>query len=524
MSLEAYRAEVASYIRETPAEIGRDFTNLREVYVDLPPGEEPYWTVPRVRGEWRLSGDTGNGGEKSDELTLLPMRHDWYNENAYLSTIPQPMIMHRLLGEVIENEAWRLFGHYPEERGPEFPGGGSLAQRLYQVPMLLGRIDGICKKNRLVQFCENDDAPSLWPALSEINPIANSYLEELEDQLGYPIYTAELFHYKGGRHRASPPISLEGQTHILQQVQKALAQNPDYRTRKLWLKLREDVLGRTVGQQLLSTFYAHNEDHMRGDFNDILMREGRELSLNEVALVVRAYRELPGFKAHMNRYGPRSITMAWERDTKFPLVPRRLGVLANNLETAVDFGKDYLSSRRGEYLVFKTLHGAGTRGTAIYSHRSTRPKGVSRGKDIHNKFGAKAGEPIIIQPFTEPDNLEEAGVTFIGTADEIGYTDRNAIRSVSHIGTKRPGERVLEGEESHFSLAFRSIVAYLPREKRLKHLGGMWQATDGRIVHGGSHSVSGPLYVDGLGAHPAAYRNKDIEEAEKLLAKYGRAS
>jgi hypothetical protein len=79
---------------------------------------------------------------------------------------------------------------------------------------------------------------------------------------------------------------------------------------------------------------------------------------------------------------------------------------------------------------------------------------------------------------------------------------------------------VLPGLEHKFALLFRSFVVYLPEERRLVHVGGMWQATAGRIVHGGAHSVCGPLYVDGLNAHPQSQSTQIIKDAELMLAQF----
>ena len=91
--------------------------------------------------------------------------------------------------------------------------------------------------------------------------------------------------------------------------------------------------------------------------------------------------------------------------------------------------------------------------------------------------------------------------------------------SSNHIGPN-PGERILAGMEDKFFLRFRSFVVYLPEEGCVRHIGGMWQATDGRIVHGGAHSIGGPLYADGLLGHPNAPRSRSLEQAELMLRQY----
>lgn len=203
-------------------------------------------------------------------------------------------------------------------------------------------------------------------------------------------------------------------------------------------------------------------------------------------------------------------------------------MLAADLDTAIAFGETWQAKHPHGLLVFKTLYCARTEHTAIFSSRGTKLKGVSSAAQIRRKFGDGANGPIVIQPYKEPDSLTVAGVHFTGTLDEnldgTTYADRKLIRSVEHIGSTDPGERVIAGMEGHFAMIFRSFVVYLPKEKRLVHIGGLWQATDGRIVHGGAHSVAGPLYIDGLMGHELkGSKNMSLKHAEAMLRKYGRA-
>ena len=86
--------------------------------------------------------------------------------------------------------------------------------------------------------------------------------------------------------------------------------------------------------------------------------------------------------------------------------------------------------------MFKTLHGARTEGTAIYSSRGTKLKGVASATQIARKFGADAGKPIVIQPYKEPDNLSQAGIRFIGNGSDEGvigaYSDRGRTELEPH--------------------------------------------------------------------------------------------
>jgi hypothetical protein len=501
-----YRIAAGARIRDTVEDLRKDFERLIHIGVNLPAGESAYWTLSRTKDEWRLPADNRNKRHRN-ELLMLPMR-DYYTLNGYLAVIPQPIIMHRKVAQVLEDYALKLFRNFPEE--------DSLARREHDVPMLIGRFDVIVDKKGGIQICELDDVCSLWPALPKINSIAASYLQALEDQLGMPIYTAELFQYADGAFGASPRVrkefarisfyddsGVEQVAYIPRtaSLELAILQQNGLRWRKSQASTDRPT---EYYEHLLRRTYLHNEDHWRGDITDAWLLNGERRALDEVALSVRAYRNMPGFKEHLDRYGSRSITMAWERDSKWPLVPEKLAICAANLDLAVAFGR-MEAEHPGELLVFKTLYSARTEHTAIFGARGTKLKGVSSAPQIARKFGADSNGPIIIQPYKEPDNLAEAGVHFIGTeADNKAanvYTDRKIIRSVDHIGSKNPGERVIAGMENHFSMIFRSFVIYLPKEKRLVHVGGMWQATDGRIVHGGSHSVAGPLYIDGLQAH-----------------------
>ncbi|MDB5178098.1 MAG: hypothetical protein JWN01_41 [Patescibacteria group bacterium] len=455
---------------------------------------------------------------------MLPVRDDSYKSNAYLAVIPQPMIMHKKVSKMLEDYAWRLFRHYPVEN--------SLARREHGVPMLIGRFDVIVDQNGGVQICELDDVCSLWPAMAQINPITETYLRALEHQLGQSIYTAELFQYADWPLDASPRVRKEfcriwffeddgkripAYVPRADSFRMAILKNDGLNWRRSQSNTDRNA---EYYERILQRFYLHNEDHWRGDINDAWLLKGEKFRLDEVALSVRAHRGMPGFQEHMDRYGSRSITMAWERDSKWSLVAEKLAVLAADLEVAVAFAKEWQADHPDALLVFKTLYGARTEGTAIFSSKGTKLKGVSSASQIRRKFGDAAQEPIVIQPYKEPDHLATAKVNFIGAAEENDrdiYTDRSLIRSVEHMGSSSPGERVVAGMESHFPMIFRSFVVYLPHEKRLVNIGGLWQATDGRIVHGGAHSVAGPLYVDGLVGHPDGRRSVGLDQAEAMI-------
>jgi len=457
------------------------------------------------------------------------MRADWYKPNAYLAVVPQPIVMHRKVAGVLEDYASRLFQHYAEEN--------TLARREYGVPMLIGRFDVIVDKQGNIQICELDDVCSLWPTLPQVNPIAETYLRALEEQIGAPIYTSELFQYPDGPSVASPRVRQEfarisirddaGDEQIAYIPRSTSLELAIFEQNGIHWRESQKPTDRKAEyyERALQPFYAHNEDHWHGDIHEAWLLQNKRYKLDQVALSVRAYRDMPGFVEHMDRFGPRSITMAWGRDSKWPLVPEKLAVLASNLDVAADFGKQWEADHPGELLVFKTLYSARTGHTAIYSSRGTKPKGVSCIQQIERKFGKGASGPVIVQPYKEPDNLSTAGVRFIGTLDDNldkrAYTDRKLIRSVEHYGNLFPGERVIEGMEEHFMLLLRSFVVYLPKEKKLVHVGGMWQATDGRIVHGGSHSVAGPLYVEGLSGHSGAKRTVSLKQAEAMIGRAG---
>ena len=500
------------------------FESLKTVRVALPKGVSAYRTLPRTVSEWRLPADNADS-RLSNELVMLPVRDEYYTQNAYLAVIPQPIIMQRKVAKVLENYAWRMFQHFPVEN--------SLARREFDVPMLIGRFDVIVDRQGNIQICELDDVCSLWPALPKINPIAETYLRELENQINLPIYTAELFQYADGPQPVSPLV--RKQYARISLIEDDGTERVAYIPRSSSLELAvlqqnglEWRMGRGPNERdteyyerLLRRAYLHNEDHWRGDISEAWLMRREQFSLDDVALSVRAFRDMPGFKEHLDRYGSRSITMAWERDSKWSLVAENLGVMAANLDTAVAFGKQWQATHPKDLLVFKTLYSARTDRTAIFSAKGTKLKGVSSAQQIARKFKDAANGPIVIQPYKEPDSLATAGVRFIGSIDENleneGYTDRNLLRSVDHIGSPNPGERVIAGMEKHFAMIFRSFVVYLPKEKRLVHVGGMWQATDGRIVHGGAHSVAGPLYIDGLNGHPNVDRHRSLEMAEAML-------
>jgi len=508
----------------------KTFEELMRVNVSLSDRESAYWTLPRKQGVWRLPRDEKDNS-KSDKILMLPVRDEYYTNNAYVSVIPQPIIMHKKIAVLLEEYALKLFTHYPKEN--------SLARREFNVPMLIGRFDVIIDKKGNIQICELDDVCSLWPALPDLNPIAESYLRQLETQIGLPIYTAELFQYADGSFAASPRVRKDyALISFYDDGVKRLAYVPRTESYKLavlkenglqWRNNQKEIdKNISFYENLLKRAYLHNEDHWRGDIYDAWLIKKEQFSLNDVALSVRAFRDMPGFKDHLDRFGPRSITMAWERDSKWPLVAENLGVLAKNLDIAVEFGNQWQKDHPNDLLVFKTLHSARTDNTAIFSNRGTKLKGVSSAAQIARKFGNLAKTPIVIQPYKEPDTLKEAGIQFIGTLkqneEDKVYTDRSHIRNVKHLMSNSPGERVIAGMEDNFFMLFRSFVIYLPKEKRLVHVGGMWQATDGRIVHGGSHSVAGPLYIDGLMGHPEIEKKPSIISAEKMVRENSAAS
>ena len=468
--------------------------------------------------------DEGNFS-KSDELLMLPVRDIYYTQNAYLSVIPQPIIMHKKVSAILEDYALKLFSHYPEEN--------SLARREFGVPMMIGRFDVIVDKKGHIQICELDDVCSLWPALPKINPIAESYLKELEIQMGLPIYTSELFQYADGPFAASPLVRKnygrayitddDGTAHMAYIPRTVSFEMAVLRGDSLDWNTNQKVSDRNTEyyESILKRAYLHNEDHWRGDIIDAWLIKKERVLLKDVALSIRAFRNMPGFQEHLDLYGPRSITMAWERDSKWPLVEEKLAVLAKDLDVAVAFGKQWQKDHPDSLLVFKALYSARTDHTTIFSSRGTKLRGVSSANQIIRKFGISAQDPIIIQPYKEPDTLEDAQIQFIGTAQQNNegqvYTDRNYIRKLKHMMSDKPGERVIAGMENNFFMIFRSFVIYLPKEKNLVHIGGMWQATDGRIVHGGSHSVAGPLYIDGLMGHPDIKKYGSLIAAEEMI-------
>jgi hypothetical protein len=518
---DPYLTSIKQRARTDPALLRLDFEDIESLSVDLLKNEQAYWTVPRQENAWRLPRDT-NDSSHSKLLLTLPVRDDNFVYNAHIAVIPQPIVMHRKVAALLEERALRMFEHFPEEN--------TLARREHGVPMLIGRFDVIVDKQGNIQICELDDVCSLWPAMTHINPIVESYLRAFEAQLGMPIYTAELFQYADWPLDVSPRVRKKYchvwhfedngklvETFIPRSSRFPMATRSAQGISRRWSKHEND---RTAAyyEKLLQKYYLHNEDHWRGDINDAWLLKDESLTLNEVALSVRAFRDAKGFQQHIDRYGSRSISMAWHRDSKMPLVEEKLGALAANLDVAVEFARQWQADFPDRLVVFKTLYGARTEGTAIFSSRGTKSRGVSSAAQIRRKFGSAADSPIVVQPYKEPDSLHTAGIQFIGGEEGGVKSDRTIIRSVQHLDGREPGARVVAGQEQHFPLLFRSFVIYLPGEKRLVHAGGLWQATDGKIVHGGAHSVAGPLYVEGLGPHPQIPTSAALKAAETMLS------
>jgi hypothetical protein len=373
MSTQSLYQDVANVAtRDNPEDLWRDFERLKHIRVDLASGEQAYWTLPRAENVWHLPRDT-NDPSHSNELLMLPMRANWYKPNAYLAVVPQPILMHRQVANVLEEHALKLFQHYATE--------DSLARREYGVPMLIARFDVVVDKRGDIQICELDDVCSLWPALPQLNPIAETYLHALERQIEMPIYTAELFQYSDGPSVASPRVRQDfakisicddaGQEQVAYIPRSTALELAIFEQNGLHWRQSQKPTDRKADYyaRVLRTFYAHNEDHWHGDIHEQWLLHGERAKLNDISLSVRAYRDMPGFVDHMNRFGPRSITMAWERDSKWPLVPEKLAVLASNLEVANEFGRQWEADNPGRLLVFKTLNPF---------HISTRLKQISK--------------------------------------------------------------------------------------------------------------------------------------------------
>lgn len=487
--------------RLTTEELWADFEALRATNTQLPQNEYATWTIPRSSSEWRLANDDYDCSGEGP--LMLPMRYDIEQfrdpdlaryvkyrtanppANAYMTVMPQPSVMHEARASDYTGYAKSMLEHYAHEN--------SLARK-HGMPMLLMRFDSIDDKFGNGQIAELDDVNSLWSRLRIVNPIAASYLDAMESQLGMPIHSVELFDRPHSWQSDGVAFSVD------------VTQQPDEK-----IKLLTDWS------------YLHDDDWWRGNIHDIntqvdyMTEHCKELDTDEVALIVRARRQNPKFKEFMDTYGERSITMAWERDDKWPLVATGLGILAANVEVALKFAAEHVQRYPKENLVLKTRHGARTEGVAPTKAVGQREQGVFSPAQIRNKFGraGAADEPVIIQRCKRPPTLAEDNFTFRDG-------DQAVIRSVRHRSHGRdyePGKRAVPGQENRIKRINRHYVVYLPKEKRLLAIGGWWWASEGLIVHGSSNSFCGPLYIAGLQAHPN-HRTQDTERAEQMLASY----
>jgi len=264
--------------------------------------ERSYWSLPEASApvdspsHWRSPGcniRTANGVVPST-AKQIPMRVEGYAskgggvDNAILNFLPEPIITHEVFNRTLLEELHTMLPHFAKE--------DSLAQREYGQPMLVCRADVVpdVHGGADVQICEVDDVASLWATLARINPIAASYIMALEQQMGIPIYSVELFEFDDNPNMASVSPPRTKDTH-------ALRSNTRH--------------------------YFHNDDHWRGNiFCSESWLLGTMPELDEVALIVRARPEAFGFKPFMDAYGPRSITMAWNRDSRKPLIESGLAV------------------------------------------------------------------------------------------------------------------------------------------------------------------------------------------------------
>jgi hypothetical protein len=545
-------------------------TNTKEIWADieggntgafdvaLPEGEPAYWTLPRSQTEWRLPGQTplhdGAPVLEYDTPTLIPVRTQIGIPETQLVVMPQPYVLHKRVAERIEEEVTEIACHMPVERGAG-AGKTTLAQARWGVPSMILRVDAIIHKNRRLvgnvhqigTLGEADDVPSLWPVMQDMQPIAESYLIAWEDQIGLPIYTAELYEYGGnvGYGPVSPELRAlnllasiyfgvteltsqqrsEGMrvydTRILQATTSVAelehlytdavryvteGTRPRPTTMATLLKLQKEPL---------EWVYQHQEDHWRGDFhNSRNWPGGRQPSLDEVALILRARPGTPGFDEHMAFYGSRSLTLAGERDRREAMAAARLGSCAASAELALEFAEKWLNEYPDKPLVLKS-RGARTEHVAIVTGKGTKREGESSLSQARRKLATRIGGSVLIQLYDEADSLADGKVTFYGGSDDK-KSDRSYIQAGTHVG-RDPGKYVVPGREKDFKTVFRGVLLYMPELKRYQLIGGMVAATKGRIVHLGAHSLGYSMYIDGQMGHPGVKPYRSLEYAEKMM-------
>jgi hypothetical protein len=463
-----------------PAAIEEAFLALKMPTVGLPPGERALMAVPRSSDAWRMPRDSYDNSSQ-DSLLLLPMHTplpdalDYEGSDKrgiYMNVLPSPLILHPSVGPVLESWAERLAAVHPKEH--------TLAQDKFGVPMLFGRFDAALDEKGNLGIYELDDVCSLWGWNPEINPLAEIGFMDMEDELlkaGHALYLAELYENVMG--------------------------GPEHSTLRWLMDSRLSKLQPLFTQRT----YAHCDrlDRMALPGNSPL--PGEVAYDPEAAILFRARRDAALFHRYAGILAAQGVTPMETRDDKTYLANAGLGVLACDLQTALDAGERIIANSEHTYVVLKT-QGARTEGTAILTGRGSKEAGVYKRAQVERKLGGLAAQPVVLQPFYRPPTMAQVGLQFSGH-------DAAAIKSVQHRGPDA-GRYTVPGQEDRFKVILRTFVVYSPAQKRFIHVGGQWAASPGLMVHGAANSVAGPAYDAGY--LPAPHKlYKSARAARQLI-------
>ena len=351
-----------------PEAIEEAFLALEAPTVPLDVGERALWAVPRSADAWRLPCDTA--GEGQDLPVLLPMHTplpDAFDYEAsdkrgiYMNVLPNPLILHVKVGRTLESWAQRLFAARAEEH--------TLAQDTFGVPMLFGRFDAALDSEGKLGIYELDDVCSLWGWNSEINPLAETGFMDMEDQLleaGYPLYLIELL--------------------------ENVMDSPEHSTMR-WL-----IDERLSGPQPLFTqrTYAHCDKLPRMALPGDKPLPGEVAHDPQAAVLFRARRNGALFRRYAPLLAPQSVTPAETRDDKTYLANAGLGVLACDLQTALDAGERIIAHNEQHPYVVLKLQGARTESTAILTGRGSKEAGVYKRAQVERKLGKVGAGPVLM--------------------------------------------------------------------------------------------------------------------------------
>lgn len=427
--------------------------NIQKRRLILPQGEVLARAVPRtVENDGQAAWNIWHNHTVNQQPVMLGAVYEdslGDNRGALMNYHPQAEILHPLVIPHIQNFVKEWFRHLPIE--------DTLAQRLVKAPMLIGRVDMIDG-----YITEVEGSASLWSVLTEFQPIAETYLDNLRRQLavrGFPLHLVE--------HKR-PRI------------------------------------------------YRHLDHLFLDEINE------HNLSLIPyVSTITRAMPDDPGFAEYINTWGPTSIFMRECRDSKYPLVAMGNAVLAPNLKVALDGAEDIINDPAldDKIVVICSIEDSRTEALAIFNPKGTRRPGESNRAQIEGNADRKGklpkDKPTLIVPFTHPPTMKDEGFVFWGNHyDADGHIIATDVANDAETVTKgqhqeNAGQYMIPGRENDYHICDRLFFSIDPDNNPSDRKdpsdievtvwgGGIWQASRSKIIHGEPTAVTGGSYIAGV--------------------------